>query len=454
MMIPLTREAPLVFSVSELNARIKSQLETHFGLVWVMGEISTLRVPSSGHTYFTLKDEESHVKAVLFRQQARRLRFEPEAGLQVVCQGRISVYEPRGEYQLIVEVMEPQGLGALQLAFEQLKKRLEEEGLFAEERKKPLPYAPRRIAVVTSPTGAAIRDVLKVLGRSPVPVDVTLLPVRVQGAEAAGEIARALETVSSLAPEYRWDLVIFGRGGGSLEDLWPFNEEVVARAAAACTVPTLSAVGHEIDFTISDFVADLRTATPTAAAEWVVGRLEKVERDLATAEETLERGIRRHIDQRMQRLHLLQTRLVDPGRRLADLKLRVDDRLERLWNAFTRHREELATALDHLEKRLLLLHPARRIEEAGVTLERMERELLARMEKHLESRRSRLENLTGRLDTLSPLAVLGRGYSIAYAMPDRRVLRSASETAPGEGVLIQMSKGSVECTVQKIAEES
>lgn len=452
MTIHAAREAPLVFTVSELNARIKSQLETHFGLVWVMGEISTLRVPSSGHHYFTLKDEESQIRAVLFRQQSRRLKFEPEAGLQVMCQGRISVYEPRGEYQLIVEVMEPQGLGALQLAFEQLKKRLEAEGLFDDARKKQMPSIPRRVAVVTSSTGAAIRDILKVLGRSPYPIDVTLLPVRVQGAEAAGEIAGALATISRLSDDFGWDVVIFGRGGGSLEDLWPFNEEVVARAAAACVVPTISAVGHEIDFTISDFVADLRVATPTAAAEWVVGRLERVERDLAAAREALERGITRRLDAWRQRLHLTRARLADPGRRLADLKLRVDDRLERIWNAFRRHLERLATARSHLNQRLLLLHPARRIGEANVALERLERELVLQAEKALHARRSQLENLAGRLESLSPLAVLGRGYSIVYRLPEKKVLLSAADTAAGEELLIQLAEGSIECTVSAVKE--
>ena len=260
-------EYKTIWTVSELTQKVKTRLEADFGEVWVEGEISNLRRPSSGHSYFTLKDDKSQIRAVIFRFMGRYLKFEPQDGMLVICRGKMSVYEPRGEYQLILDYMEPKGVGALQLAFEQLKEKLGKEGLFATDHKKPLPYLPRKIGIVTSSTGAAVRDILNVIGRRFPTMSILISPVKVQGEGSAPEIARAIDGLNLMDDI---DVIIVARGGGSLEDLWSFNEECVARAIYRSSIPVVSAVGHEIDFTIADFVADLRAPTPSAAGELVV----------------------------------------------------------------------------------------------------------------------------------------------------------------------------------------
>lgn len=452
MLYPVLDETPSVFTVSGLNARIKGLLESNYPLIWVKGEISNFRVPPSGHYYFTLKDDQSQIRAVFFRAQQRHLRFVPESGLEVLCQARLSVYEPRGEYQLIIEVMEPQGLGALQLAFEQLKKKLEAEGLFDPKVKRAISPCPQRIAIVTSPTGAAVRDILKVLQRSACPLSITLLPVRVQGQEAAGEIATALETANRLAEDFNWDVIIVGRGGGSIEDLWPFNEEIVARAIAASRVPTISAVGHEIDFTISDLVADLRVPTPTAAAEWIVARLDRLHRDLSQVRDRMLQAAVQKVSGYGQQLGFLEKRLVHPQRRLADLRLFIDDRLERLQLALSRRLEKLRTMHAHLSERMGRAHPSRDIQAYRAILDRQRRELILHGQKIVDGQRFRLQNAVGQLESLSPLGVLARGYSITYRMPEKKVLRRAAEVSPGQEVLVQLGEGHLECRVQKILE--
>ena len=431
MLVPIPQQETVVFTVSELNTRIKALLESNYRFVWVKGEISNFRMPASGHYYFTLKDEQSQIRGVFFRMQHRRLRFVPEDGLQVICQGRISVYEPRGEYQLIVEIMEPQGRGALQLAFEQLKRKLEGEGLFDPARKLQLPPCPQAIAIVTSPTGAAIRDIMKIFQRSPYPLTITLLPVRVQGEEAGREIAAAIETANALQAQFQWELLIVGRGGGSIEDLWPFNEENVARAIAASKIPVISAVGHEIDFTISDLVADLRAPTPTAAAEWVVSRLETLQRELAKHRDQMLKTIGHRIEYQKQRLHFLDKRLVDPKRRLQDLRLLVDDRLERLQRAFAQGVERLRTHHTHLSKRLLLVQPSKAVQQYQSTLNQLCRDLTLNTQRRLENLRLQLQEHTSKLESLSPLAVLARGYAICYRLPGQTIIRKASDVTAG-----------------------
>jgi len=453
MPAPFSQQEALVVTVSELNTRIKDLLESSYRFVWVKGEISNFRVPASGHCYFTLKDAQSQIRGVFFRAQHRHLRFTPEDGLQVICQGRISVYEPRGEYQLIVEIMEPQGRGALQLAFEQLKQKLQAEGLFDPTRKLPLPICPQSIAIVTSPTGAAIRDIMKIFQRSPYPLAITLLPVRVQGEEAGREIAAAIRTANALLPQFQWELMIVGRGGGSIEDLWPFNEENVARAVFASQIPIISAVGHEIDFTICDMVADLRAPTPTAAAEWVVSRLENLQRELTKHRDEMLKTTVHMIDYQKQRLHFLDKRLVDPKRRLEDLRLLVDDRLERLQLAFARGLERLRTHHSHLSKRLMLVQPTKAIQQYQGILKQLCRDLTLCYRRRLEHHRFLLQEHASKLESLSPLAVLARGYSIGYRLPERTILRKASDARPGEEVLIQLSKGFLECTVNQSVED-
>lgn len=417
------------------------------------GEISNFRTPASGHYYFTLKDEQSQIRAVFFRTQHRHLRFLPEDGLQVICQGRISVYEPRGEYQLIVEIMELHGRGALQLAFEQLKQKLEAEGLFAPSRKRPLPRCPQAVAIVTSPTGAAIRDIMKTLQRSPYPLTVTLLPVRVQGVEAGREIAAAIERANALQPRFQWEVMIVGRGGGSIEDLWPFNEELVARAVVASRIPIISAVGHEIDFTITDLVADLRAATPTAAAEWIVGRLEGLQRELANHWDRLLRSMGHQLEHQKQRLHFLDRRLIDPRRRLQDLRLLVDDRLDRLQLAYTRHLERLLTRHAHLARRLLLIQPTRTIQHLRSVVSQLYRDLFRHSQRQLENCRLHLQGCLSRLENLSPMAVLARGYAIAFRLPEKKIIRQAAEIQAGEEILVQVGHGSLACSVQRVEDD-
>ncbi|SMC22462.1 Exodeoxyribonuclease VII large subunit [Desulfacinum hydrothermale DSM 13146] len=436
-----------VLTVSQLNDRIKRLLEANFPYVWVRGEVSNLKIPASGHAYFTLKDERSQIRVVMFRSAYSRLKFRPEDGMAVLCQGRLTVYEPRGDYQVIADILEPEGLGALQKAFEQLKEKLHKEGLFDQQRKRPLPARPQRVAVITSSSGAAIRDILKVFQQCPYPLTVTLLPVRVQGTEAAPEIAQALETVSRLQDRFAWDVVIVGRGGGSLEDLWPFNEEVVARAIARCTVPVISAVGHEIDLTISDLVADYRAPTPTAGAQWVVSRLEDLERHLADRTQRLRSALLSLVEHRRNRMRRLEARLKDPRRQLIDWRLALDERLDRLTRAMQQRLYLYRLRKDHLEQRLQRLHPAGKIAELRLELESLARQLLQLHQQSLRERRLKLGKAAGKLESLSPLSILSRGYSITYKLPEKKVVTDAARVHPGDELLIQLAQGEVTAEV-------
>ncbi|MFZ2446579.1 MAG: exodeoxyribonuclease VII large subunit [Syntrophobacteraceae bacterium] len=447
MRLPHHEEDGGILTVSKLNQQIKTLLEAHFPFVWVRGEISNFRVPASGHFYFTLKDEHSQVPAVFFRQQNRFLRYVPQAGMEVICQARLSVYEPRGEYQIIVEVMEPAGVGALQLAFEQLKKKLEAEGLFDHARKKPFPLCPQNICIVTSRTGAAIRDILKLFERSPYPLNVTLFPVAVQGAEASREISQAVAAANALAGEHQWDVMIVGRGGGSLEDLWSFNEEAVARAISESSIPVISAVGHEIDFTIADLVADMRMPTPSAAAEWVVGRLEKFHRDLHGFRDRVTHVFRQRLDTLAFKLKFLESRVTHPKRRLEDLKLLLDDRIERLELALNRRMERCRTLHSHLGDRLLHLNPGAQILRHRAELDRQSKELILQHQRILDGFGLAFQRNLSRLETLSPLGVLNRGYSIAYRAKDRKIIRKSIEVAAGDKVIVRLAEGRLDCTV-------
>lgn len=447
-------DEPRVYTVSQLNAQIKALLESSYRFIWVKGEVSNLRMPASGHCYFTLKDQGSQLRTVMFRLHQRNLRFHLEDGLEVLCQGRISVYEPRGDYQLIVETIEPQGLGALQLAFEQLKKKLHAEGLFEQARKLPLPIRPQHLVVITSSTGAAIRDILKVLKRSPYPLTISLLPVRVQGQEAAGEIAAAIEAANKLVDRFAWNLLIVGRGGGSIEDLWPFNEEIVARSVAASAIPVISAVGHEIDLTISDLAADLRAPTPTAAAEWVVSRLESLQRDLERYQGDLQQRITQQLSHCRQVVGFLEKRLIDPRKRLEDLHLLVDDKLDRMQLALLRSLEKLRLRHRHLGEKLSFYNPQREIRQNRALLLQYLRSLRYCQQNILERSRLQVQRIASKLESLSPLQVLARGYSITYRARDRKVVRDAIEVQCGEAVTVQLAKGSLQCSVNKIDTDS
>jgi len=392
-------ERPKAWTVSQLTRHVKECIENNFGSVWVEGEISNARTFTSGHCYFTLKDESAQLPAVLWRDAAARLRFTPQDGKKVLACGHLTVYEARGAYQLIVERLEPLGIGDLAAAFEQLKQKLAAAGLFDEARKKPLPRFPRRIGIVTSPSGAAIQDMLKIIF-SRWPADVILAGVRVQGEGAAAEIAQAIATLNALPPADRPDVLIVGRGGGSLEDLWAFNEEAAARAIAASRIPVISAVGHEVDFTISDFVADVRAATPTHAAELVVPDLQEVRERLGALSTALPSGLRQRLENARQRLAGLAGSYAfrRPEERVAALRQRLDDLFSRLAPAGERR---LAVARD------------------------------------------RMAALAERLESLSPLRILERGYSLTTRDRDGKIVRSPLDVAAGENLRTRVRDGVV-----------
>ena len=436
--------------MSELTVRLKAAIEEVFPGVWVEGEISNLRTPGSGHAYFTLKDEGAQLSAVLFRGRGRRVRFDLEDGMQVLAFGGLDVYAARGQYQLVVEMMEPKGLGALQLAFEQLKRKLEAEGLFDEGRKRPLPAFPRVIGVVTSPTGAAIRDILNIIDRRFGDLRILIAPVRVQGDEAPGEIVQGLANLQEV-PDL--DVIIVGRGGGSIEDLWAFNDEGVARAIAACRVPVISAVGHETDFTIADFVADLRAPTPSGAAELVVREKLAVVEALAGLYARLKQAVTAEVAAYRERVEYLSRRrvLTDPARALRDLHRRLDELQGRLRLGLRssqrqiRHRVALATGA------LRSRNPLARIAGGAALLGQLRGRLIASAAHSLKASRSRFAESVGRLESLSPLGVLARGYSLTR-LPSGAVVRSAGQVAVGDPLEILLYQGALGARVTDVKE--
>jgi exodeoxyribonuclease VII large subunit len=480
--------APRVVTVAELAQQIRGSLEERFATVHVRGEISNLRQPGSGHLYFSLKDDTACIRAVLFRGQARLLKFRPENGQEVIARGRVGFYESGGDTQIVCDGLEPVGAGALALAFEQLKGRLAGEGLFDAARKRPPPFLPRRIGVVTSPTGAAIRDFLRVLHRRFPGLSVLVAPARVQGDGAADEIAAG---VRRLGARGDCDVIVVTRGGGSIEDLWAFNEEVVARAIAAAPVPVVSAVGHEVDFTIADFVADVRAPTPTAAAELLAPVEAELRGALAVARTRLARATHRCVEQRRAATHRLHARLGDPRRRLAGERLRADERLrraadsqrrllaacraelrdllarlrqahpavqvkarrrallelrERLRTAGSRGLDGQANALRSLRERLYRRAPHQRVLREGTRLGEIWGRLERAQLRLLDRRRGTQADLASRLQTLSPLRVLARGYALAF-QASGAVLLSAAAALPGERLHLELADGALEVDV-------
>jgi exodeoxyribonuclease VII large subunit len=434
-----------ILTVSELTAGIKDLLESTFDEVWVEGEISNLRRPPSGHLYFTLKDENSQIRGVLFKQQSRYLRFELEDGQHVICWGRVGIYEKRGEYQLILDYVEPRGIGSLQLAFEQLKQRLFEEGLFDEARKRALPLVPRRIGIVTSPTGAVIRDMLHILRRRFANIEVLLYPVRVQGEGAAEEIA---DGIAYLGAQGEVDVIIVGRGGGSLEDLWAFNEEVVARSIFACPIPVISAVGHETDFTIADFVADVRAPTPSAAAELVVQQKRDLIRTIEMLRERMLRGMDRLLVSSRDQVSGVEARIKDPRRRIEEHRLRLDEQWSRLAQATQRTWRENGERTERVLQLLWARGPAHEIRSYSEAMAQLNRGLKAGVATILTSKHKGWEKEVARLDALSPLAILGRGYSITRRLPDGLILRAAEEVEIKGQVAVRLSRGEIICRVE------
>jgi exodeoxyribonuclease VII large subunit len=431
-----------ILTVSELTQGIKDILEDKFPDVWVEGEISNLRIPPSGHIYFTLKDDLSQIRAVLFKRQARTLRFVPEDGLHTLCRGRVSLYEKRGDYQLILETIEPKGIGALQLAFLQLKERLEKEGLFDPAHKKPVPMIPQKIGIVTSPTGAVIQDMLHILGRRFENLHILLYPVRVQGEGVSTEIAEAIKYFNQRTEV---DVIIVGRGGGSLEDLWAFNEELVARAIYHSKIPIVSAVGHETDYTIANFVADLRAPTPSAAAELVVRDKREMKNILHYLGGRLEnemlqilQGYRTHLS------HLVRI-FKEPGKKVQEHVLRVDDLVNRLrllasWTLKRRGEKCL-----HLSENLLLRNPMERIKTLRIFIFEAKKHLGQNIKYSFEIQWRRVAGTSGKLDSLSPLSILQRGYSITRKLPSLQILRDASHVKGGDKVEVKLYQGALLC---------
>ena len=443
-----SRPARRVFTITELTFAIRGLLEETLGEVWVEGEISNCRVWNTGHMYFTLKDADSQVKAVMFRTTLRYLRFTPEDGLHVIARGRLGVYAPKGEYQIVCEHLEPHGLGARQMAFEQLKKKLQAEGLFEPARKRPLPHLPRKIGIVTSLDGAALRDIVKVLRRRHPNAHLVIRPARVQGDGAAGDVTRGIRAIAKVPGV---DVVIVARGGGSVEDLWAFNEEMVARAIAASPVPVISAVGHETDFTIADFVADLRAPTPSAAAEMVVAAKDEFCHRIDRSSHRLAAAARATIERRRARVHALTSRrglagwharLAMHGRRAAELthQLRraMDLALSRQHREFTALRQRLEA--HDIRRRFAGL--SGRLQTADGRLASAARRAHDRADKQLRV-------LAGRLDTLSPLAVLARGYAVCWDERAERIIRSADTVAPGDRVRVKLHHGQLHCDVRE-----
>jgi exodeoxyribonuclease VII large subunit len=420
-------------------------LEREFADVWVTGEISGTRLAASGHYYFTLKEQDAQLRCVCFRQTARYLKFKPQDGIAVIARGRVDVYEVRGEYQLLVESLEPQGHGALQFAFEQLKKKLAAEGLFEPARKRPIPKFPRRIGIVTSPAGAAIRDLLNILMRRFPGLHIRLFPAPVQGEGSVEEVCRGIDYFSGSG----WaDVVIVGRGGGSLEDLWTFNEEAVARAIAASAVPVISAVGHETDVTIADFVADLRAPTPSAAAELVVGTRQAVEERIDGALAKLRQFLRYRLADAERKLHqrgidraaaLVARKIGRSLQRIDEIDYRVRNRMRRLFEAHRASWRSLDARLNTLDLRLRFARARRRLEIADSAAAQAIRLRLARA-------RARLEPLAAELQQLSPLRVLDRGYAIV-ADEHGRILKDAAAAPPATTIGVRLAKGRLQATV-------
>lgn len=435
-----------ILSVSDLTASIRDLVETAYTDVWVEGEISNCRLWNTGHLYFTLKDPGAQLKAVMFRSQVRSLKFTPEDGLHVIVRGRLSVYDPKGEYQIVCEQLEPHGLGALQLAFDQLKRRLQAEGLFDAARKRPLPALPRKIGIVTSSDGAAIRDIIKVLGRRYPNAHLVIRPTRVQGEGAGAEVARGLADIVKVRGI---DVVIVGRGGGSVEDLWAFNEEVVARAIVASPVPVISAVGHEVDVTIADFAADVRAPTPSAAAEIVVTRKEDFCTHIERLGERLAGAMRGSIARLESRIHQLNrrpafagwsARLALRGRHCAETTHALRHAARSAVNRRVRAYQVLRLQLEQFDLR-------RRLGTVRARLIGVDSNLRAAVIHRRHHAEGRLHSCAARLESLSPLAVLGRGYAVVWDESRTRVIRRAEEVKRGDHVRVTLSEGELTCDV-------
>ena len=430
---------------------LRTSIEEQFSDIYLEGELSNLRVPGSGHVYCTLKDKTSQIRAVLFRSAAIRLRFALQEGMQVIVRGRLTVYELRGEYQIVLDAVEPKGIGALQLAFEQLKERLASEGLFDQDRKKSIPVFPRTVGVVTSLTGAAIRDILAVLRRRWPTIHILIAPVQVQGESAGRQIAEALAHLNDWGSV---DVIIVGRGGGSLEDLWSFNEEIVVRAIAASHVPVVSAVGHEIDVTLADFVADLRAPTPSAAAEAVVPVLAEVVERLRELTVRSGQVMLRYCAFERQRLDAGIRGVTDVRFRLQEAAQQTDDMVDRLREMVQQLLTSWRERVHEARRDLSGLNPMLAIKQGLATVPQYSKRLEGQMGVMLAQHRHRIYATLAQLNTLSPLAILGRGYSILQTVPAGQILHRANDVEVGQELEAQLASGRLNCTVTRVFNDS
>lgn len=439
---------PDIYTVSRLNSEVRLTLELQFQQLWLVGEVSNFVAAASGHWYFSLKDQAAQVKVAMFKQANRYATVRPQNGQQVLIRARISVYEPRGEYQLLAEFIEPAGAGLLKQQFEQLKAKLAAEGLFAPERKRPLPANPRRVGVITSPTGAAVRDIITVLARRAPGIELIIYPCQVQGETAAAQLRNML---SSAIRRNEVDVLIIGRGGGSIEDLWCFNDEALARAVADCPIPIVSAVGHEIDFALTDFVADVRAATPSAAAELVSPDQSQYLVALTQLQQRLSRAVRRQLAQQQPRLLQLQQRLqqLHPQRRLEQQQQRLDELQLRLQRRMQQHLQTARRQHSYLQQSLQHLSPAKAIKQQQLQLQQLAKRLQQAQLQQLKQHKFNLIQLSKQLHTVSPLATLARGYSIAFDAQQQVVTRN-SQLAPGDKVTVKLAEGAFEAEVKKL----
>ena len=434
-----------MYTVSELNLNIKRLLEENFPFVWIFGEISNFRIPASGHFYFTLKDDASQISSVMFRGQQRNLKFEPEDGLNVTGMGRISVYEPRGTYQIILEYLEPSGAGALQIAFEKLKKRLAAEGCFDETHKKSLPFLPSKISIITSPSGAVVHDILQIIKRRYPNLSIQVIPVKVQGEGAAGQIVAAVEWLNVAKDT---DVAILARGGGSLEDLQAFNAEPVARAIFASKIPIISAVGHETDYTISDFVADLRAPTPSAAAELVVPLKSELDQRCKDILMLLQIRINHYFKYLKQKLKEQSNRLVDPRRKLEDSILKVDDLTARLIRIMSHRIRHERKHHGFWEDRLNANTPMHLLNNIKYKLQQNNNILLKSLYKYNQFKLVKIQELTAKLQALSPMAILTRGYSITRSIPGKTVIKDPETVSLDQDLEVTVALGRLYCRVK------
>ena len=435
-----------IYTVSELTRKIKAILEQNFPFIWISGEISNFRMPSSGHFYFTLKDETSQIQTVMFRGQNQNLKFVPEDGTSVTGLGRVSVFEPRGSYQVILEYLEPKGVGALQVAFEQLKKKLDDEGLFDEQYKKPLPFLPEKIGLITSPTGAVVHDILHIIKRRFPGIPIDIVPVKVQGDGAIAAIVAAVELLNRLRSV---NVIILARGGGSLEDLQAFNSEAVARAIFVSEIPIISAVGHETDYTISDFAADLRAPTPSAAAELVVPIKGDLYRKINELKYFIILNLQRYIKNYRSQVGSLRERLADPKKKVIDHRLKLDEDTGRLiramMNQVQMRRERLAWRFDKLSYN----NPSFYVTKLNEKLNVISALLHQSIRSCVSSRQARLREVNAKLDSLNPTAILARGFSITRTLPETIIVRDSATVSRGQALEIVLARGSLTCDVKE-----